>query len=47
MVGTGRIVRQMGFKHPAAGKTGTTNSFKDSWFNGFTKDFFYFRVGWV
>ena len=37
--GTGRIVRQMGFKHPAGGKTGTTNSFKDSWFNGFTKAF--------
>lgn len=36
--GTGRIVRRMGFKHPAAGKTGTTNSFKDAWFNGFTKD---------
>ena len=28
----------MGFKHPAAGKTGTTNEFKDAWFNGFTKD---------
>jgi len=37
--GTGRIVRQMGFKHPAGGKTGTTNNFKDSWFDGFTKDF--------
>ena len=37
--GTGRIVRQMGFKHPAAGKTGTTNNFKDAWFNGFTKTF--------
>jgi len=36
--GTGRIVRRMGFKHPAAGKTGTTNNFKDAWFNGFTKD---------
>jgi penicillin-binding protein 1A len=36
--GTGRIVRRMGFKHPAAGKTGTTNDFKDAWFNGFTKD---------
>ncbi|MZG53846.1 MAG: PBP1A family penicillin-binding protein [Nitrospinae bacterium] len=36
--GTGRIVRRMGFKHPAAGKTGTTNEFKDAWFNGFTKD---------
>jgi penicillin-binding protein 1A len=37
--GTGRIVRRMGFKHPAGGKTGTTNDFKDAWFNGFTKDF--------
>tara|TARA_Y100000590_G_scaffold85489_1_gene95575 strand:- start:935 stop:1720 length:786 start_codon:yes stop_codon:yes gene_type:complete len=36
--GTGRIVRRMGFKHPAAGKTGTTNNFKDAWFNGFTRD---------
>ena len=36
--GTGRIVRRMGFQHPAAGKTGTTNAFKDAWFNGFTKD---------
>ncbi len=37
--GTGRVVRRMGFKHPAGGKTGTTNDFKDAWFNGFTKDF--------
>ena len=37
--GTGRIVRRMGFKHPAGGKTGTTNNFKDAWFNGFTKTF--------
>ncbi|MEC7785920.1 MAG: PBP1A family penicillin-binding protein [Nitrospinota bacterium] len=36
--GTGRVIRRMGFRHPAAGKTGTTNNFKDSWFNGFTKD---------
>jgi 1A family penicillin-binding protein len=36
--GTGRIVRRMGFRHPAGGKTGTTNDFKDAWFNGFTKD---------
>jgi 1A family penicillin-binding protein len=36
--GTGRIVRRMGFKHPAGGKTGTTNDFKDAWFDGFTKD---------
>jgi penicillin-binding protein 1A len=37
--GTGNIVRRMGFKHPAAGKTGTSNNSKDAWFNGFTKDF--------
>ena len=37
--GTGKVIRQMGFKHPAAGKTGTTNNFKDAWFNGFTKVF--------
>jgi penicillin-binding protein 1A len=36
--GTGRILRRMGFRHPAGGKTGTTNDFKDAWFNGFTKD---------
>ena len=36
--GTGRLVRKMGFKHPAGGKTGTTNDFKDAWFDGFTKD---------
>jgi penicillin-binding protein 1A len=36
--GTGRMVRKMGFDHPAAGKTGTTNDFKDAWFDGFTHD---------
>ena len=36
--GTGRIIRRMGFRHPAAGKTGTTNDYKDAWFNCFTKD---------
>ncbi len=34
--GTGRIIRQMGFNLPAAGKTGTTNQYKDAWFTGFT-----------
>jgi 1A family penicillin-binding protein len=36
--GSGRVVRRMGFKHPAAGKTGTTNAFRDAWFTGFTRD---------
>ena len=36
--GSGRVIRRMGFKHPAAGKTGTTNGFRDAWFTGFTKD---------
>jgi penicillin-binding protein 1A len=34
--GTGRVVRQMGFTLPAAGKTGTTNDYNDAWFTGFT-----------
>jgi 1A family penicillin-binding protein len=34
--GTGRVVRRMGFSLPAAGKTGTTNDYKDAWFTGFT-----------
>ncbi len=33
--GTGKGARQLGFKLPAAGKTGTTN---DSWFVGYTPD---------
>jgi penicillin-binding protein 1A len=34
--GSGRIVRKLGFQKPAAGKTGTTNGYKDAWFTGFT-----------
>jgi penicillin-binding protein 1A len=34
--GTGRIIRKLGFRIPAAGKTGTTNGYKDAWFTGFT-----------
>jgi 1A family penicillin-binding protein len=34
--GTGNRARQVGFKLPAAGKTGTTNDFNDAWFVGYT-----------
>lgn len=34
--GSGAVVRRLGFELPAAGKTGTTNAFKDAWFTGFT-----------
>ena len=34
--GTGEVVRRLGFTKPAAGKTGTTNGYKDAWFTGFT-----------
>ncbi len=34
--GTGASVRRLGFDLPAAGKTGTTDSYHDAWFTGFT-----------
>ena len=34
--GSGSAVRHLGFNLPAAGKTGTTNGYKDAWFTGFT-----------
>ncbi len=39
--GTGTKARELG--RPAAGKTGTSNDFKDNWFMGYTPD--YVRVG--
>jgi penicillin-binding protein 1B len=43
--GTGAAARRKGFRHPAAGKTGTSNDYKDAWFVGFTPDLL--AVVWV
>jgi 1A family penicillin-binding protein len=34
--GTGAPARRLGVRFPSAGKTGTTNDFKDAWFVGFS-----------
>jgi len=43
--GTGRAARTRGFLLPAAGKTGTTNDYRDAWFAGFTPSLL--TVVWV
>lgn len=43
--GTGRSVRSAGYGGYAAGKTGTTNSYRDAWFVGFNKR--YTSAVWV
>lgn len=43
--GTAAAARRMGFHRPAAGKTGTTNDYKDAWFVGYTPDLL--AVVWV
>jgi penicillin-binding protein 1B len=43
--GTGKLARLLGFKSPAAGKTGTTSDSKDSWFAGFTPN--HVAIAWV
>ncbi|MCO5142462.1 MAG: PBP1A family penicillin-binding protein [Oligoflexia bacterium] len=44
-LGTAKSSRAMGFYWPAAGKTGTTNEFRDSWFAGFSEKML--AINWV
>ena len=34
--GTARVLRKFSFEHPSAGKTGTTDDYRDAWFIGYT-----------
>jgi penicillin-binding protein 1B len=43
--GTATYARRAGFTRPAAGKTGTTNDYKDAWFVGYTPELL--AVVWV
>jgi membrane carboxypeptidase/penicillin-binding protein len=43
--GTGNVVRSHGVTFPVAGKTGTTNEFKDAWFAGYSSSLV--AVVWV
>lgn len=43
--GTAASAKALGFQYPAAGKTGTTNEYRDSWFAGFTNEAL--AVAWV
>jgi len=43
--GTAGRARRLGFRRPAAGKTGTTNDYNDAWFVGFTPELL--TVVWV